>query len=119
MGFRVQGLVWGNMGRIPQNAVPIRSVATDFRNLLVYTPASLPKVSSYRPLTWSSAALQAPTSKLRALKATWMEAGWRPRGLSKSVIHGVIFGVAPFRVLITLLLIYLLIPWASKYHSSV
>ena len=33
---------------------------------------------------------------------------WRGRGLSKSFISRVIVGVAPFRVLITLLMTYLL-----------
>ena len=35
---------------------------------------------------------------------------WRPRGLSKSVISRVIIRVAPFRVLITLLITRLLSP---------
>ena len=39
-----------------------------------------------------------------------MEPSWRGRGLSKSFISRVMMGVAPFRVVITLLITYLLSP---------
>ena len=46
-------------------------------------------------------------TRLRS-SAVWGLLTWRPRGLSKSVISRVVFGLTPFRVVIALLMTYLL-----------